>query len=194
MEARVVVEDGAIVQEEGDRSDVPWWSVTKMAIAAATLTVVGEGRLDLDAPLAGRPDTLRQLLQHRAGLRESAKADQLIYAPGTDWNYSNIGFFFVRELLEQTTGAPLGPLLERRVLQPLGLLGVRLADRQGQLAPDYDPGLDVSRRADRAAGPGRPVPRPPAGRRAAAAARTAAVFARHEELMTVEQTCAAMPM
>lgn len=127
MEARVVVEDGAIVQEEGDRSDVPWWGVTKMAIAAATLTVVGEGRLDLDAPLAGRPDTLRQLLQHRAGLRESAKADQLIYAPGTNWNYSNIGFFFVRELLEQTTGAPLGPLLERRVLQPLGLLGVRIA-------------------------------------------------------------------
>src|ERR1700761_6603463 len=127
MIARVVVEDGAIVHEEGDRSDVPWWSVTKTAIAAAALTLVGEGRLDLDAALDGRAYTLRQLLQHRAGLRdygevpahreararhdagwppavmlEQAKADQLIYAPGTNWNYSNIGYFFIRTLLEQT--------------------------------------------------------------------------------------------
>ena len=70
MDARVVVEGGAIVHAEGDRSDVPWWSVTKTAIAAAALTLVGEGRLDLDAPFAGRAYTLRQLLQHRAGLRD----------------------------------------------------------------------------------------------------------------------------
>ena len=70
MDARVVVEDGAIVHEEGDRSEVPWWSVTKTVTAAAVLALVGEGRLDLDAPLAGRAYTLRQLLQHRAGLRD----------------------------------------------------------------------------------------------------------------------------
>lgn len=165
MDARVVVEGGAIVHEEGNRSEVPWWSVTKPAIAAAVLTLVGEGRLDLDAPLAGRAYTLRQLLQHRAGLRdygplpayqeavakrekawppaemlERAKADQLIYVPGTNWNYSNIGYFFVRELLEQTTGEPLDQVLRQRVLQPLGLAGVRLAARQGELAPDYDSG------------------------------------------------------
>ncbi len=165
MDARVVVEGGAIVHEEGDRSELPWWSVTKTAIAAATLTLVGEGHLDLDAALDGRPYTLRQLLQHRAGLRdygampayqeavarheepwppsvmlERAKADQLLSAPGTNWNYSNIGYFFVRECLEQTTGEPLGQLLEQRVLQPLGILGARLAIRRGELAPDYDPG------------------------------------------------------
>jgi CubicO group peptidase (beta-lactamase class C family) len=165
MTTRVVVEGGAIVHEEGDRSDVPWWSVTKTAIAAAALTLVVEGRLHLDAPLAGRVFTLRQLLQHRAGLRdygmvpayreavarrepawppdvmlERAKADQPLSVPGTNWNYSNIGYFFVRGLLEQTTGAPLGQVLEQRVLQPLGLLGVRLATRHGELAPDYDSG------------------------------------------------------
>ena len=111
MDARVVVEGGAIVHEEGDRSDVPWWSVTKMAIAAAALSLVGEGRLALDARLADRPYTLRQLLQHRAGLRdygplpayqeavarhedawpaavmlERAKADQLVYEPGKNWD------------------------------------------------------------------------------------------------------------
>jgi CubicO group peptidase (beta-lactamase class C family) len=165
MDARVVVEGGAILREEGDRSDVPWWSVTKTAIAAAALTLVGEGRLDLDARLEGRTYTLRQLLQHRAGLRdygavpayqeavarheaawppavmlEHAQADQPLYEPGKGWAYSNIGYFFVREILEQTTGEPLGQVLERRVLQPLAISGVRLATGRGELAPDYASG------------------------------------------------------
>jgi CubicO group peptidase (beta-lactamase class C family) len=165
MISRVVVEGGAIVHEEGDRSAVPWWSVTKMAIAAAALALIVEGHLDLDAPLAGRGFTLRQLLQHRAGLRDygplptyqeavarheeawpasvmldRAKADQLVYEPGKNWNYSNIGYFFVRQIIEQTTGDPLGLVLEQRVLQPLAISGVRLATGRGELAPDYDSG------------------------------------------------------
>lgn len=163
MDGRVVVEGGAIVFEEGDRSDVPWWSVTKTAMAAAALTLVGDGRLDLDAALDGRAYTLRQLLQHRAGLRdygalpayqeavarhedawppsimlERAKADQPIYAPGEGWAYSNIGYYFVRQIVEQATGDPLGLVTERRVLQPLAIPGVRLATGRGVLAPDYD--------------------------------------------------------
>jgi CubicO group peptidase (beta-lactamase class C family) len=278
MIARVVVEDGAIVHEEGDRSDVPWWSVTKTATAAAALTLVGEGRLDLDAPLAGRTYTLRQLLQHRAGLRdygavpayqeavarreaawppavllERAKADQLIYEPGKGWAYSNIGYFFVREILEQTTGEPLGRVLERRVLQPLDIAGVRLATACGELAPDYDAGwvyhgsligplaqagllMDrllsggllrddlLATMVDALSLPG--VPPGPVWKSVGyglgivvgevsagfevtghngggpgsciavyrSRGRTAAVFGRDEELMTVEQTCAAMLM
>jgi len=165
MIARVVVEGGAIVHQEGDPTEVPWWSVTKTVIAAATLVLAGEGRLELDAPLPGRPYSLRLLLQHRAGLRdyggvvaykqavarheaawppevmlERAKADQPAYAVGKGWGYSNIGYFFVRRILEQTTGEPLGRALDRLVLRPLGIAGVRLATGRGELAPDYDSG------------------------------------------------------
>jgi D-alanyl-D-alanine carboxypeptidase len=105
------------------------------------------------------------LLQHHAGLRdygamsayqeavarhddawppavmlERAKADQPIYEPGKGWAYSNIGYFFIREILEQTTGEPLGQALERWVLQPLGISGVQLATGRGELASDYDSG------------------------------------------------------
>jgi CubicO group peptidase (beta-lactamase class C family) len=278
MIARVVVEGGAIVDEEGDRSDVPWWSVTKTAIAAAALTLVGEGRLDLDTRLAGRAYTLRQLLQHRAGLRdygplpayqeavarhgdawpasvmlERAKADQLIYEPDKNWNYSNIGYFFVRQIIEQTTGDPLGQVLERRVLRPLAISGVRLATERGELAPDYDSGwvyhgsligplAQAALFLDRllagkllqphlltAMVDGVPLPGAPtspvwksvryglgiatactgggletighngSGPGSVIAAshrrgRTAAVFGRNEELMTVEQICVAMLM
>jgi len=46
---------------------VPWWSFTKTVIAATALALVRDGRLALDTPLP-TGYTLRQLLQHRAGL------------------------------------------------------------------------------------------------------------------------------
>ena len=47
---------------------MPWWSITKTALAACALVLVAGGRLELDRPLAGRRFTLRQLLQHTSGL------------------------------------------------------------------------------------------------------------------------------
>ena len=91
----------------GDAADVPWWSFSKTVIAAAALALVRDGRLALDEPLPDRPYTLRQLLQHRAGLTEYGRlpayheavarnedawpademlartaADRLVYEPG----------------------------------------------------------------------------------------------------------------
>lgn len=150
---------------------MPWWSFTKTVIAAAALALVRDGLLVLDAPLAGEPYTLRQLLQHRAGLADygglatyhdavacradawpasellaRTDADQLIYRPGEGWAYSNIGYLLVRRLIEAATGEDLGSALTRLVLQPLGIEGVRLAERREDLATvamgetcDYDP-------------------------------------------------------
>jgi CubicO group peptidase (beta-lactamase class C family) len=165
MLAHVVVQDGAVASGDGDDREVPWWSFTKTVMAAAALALVRDGRLVLDDTLSGRDYTLRQLLQHRAGLRDygavaayheavarreeawpvevmlkRSEADRPLYRPGHGWGYSNIGYLFVRELIEQTTGETLEAELRRLVLQPLGIEGVRLASRRGELAPDYDPG------------------------------------------------------
>src|SRR5262249_56978940 len=103
---------------------VPWWSLTKTAIAAAALALVGDGRLALDEPLDSRPYTLRQLLQHTAGLPEYGAlaayheavsrrdapwsveellrrvvAERLLFAPGRGWTYSNVGYLFLRRLI-----------------------------------------------------------------------------------------------
>jgi CubicO group peptidase (beta-lactamase class C family) len=167
----IVVEDGVVTKGAGLAADVPWWSFTKTVIAAAALALVRDGRLTLDAILPGRSCTLRQLLQHRAGLSdygrlaayhdavarrqdawsagdllERADADTLVYPPGEGWLYSNIGYFFVRRLIEETTGEELGAVLARLVLRPLGIEHARLARRREDLADvlmgqtrDYDP-------------------------------------------------------
>jgi CubicO group peptidase (beta-lactamase class C family) len=164
MIAHVVVQDGALVSAEGDAAEVPWWSFTKTVLAAAALALVRDGHLTLDDPLDGRDYSLRQLLQHRAGLRdygtvpgyqkavashddawsepvmfERARARDPLYRPGEGWAYSNIGYFFVRQLIERTTRQPLAAALSRLVLSPLGIEEVRLATRRGELAAGYDP-------------------------------------------------------
>lgn len=166
-----IVEDGRVVLIRGDDIDVPWWSFTKTVIAVAALALVRDGRLALDEPLDEQNYTLRQLLQHRAGLTDygglatyhdavacradawpvsellaRADADQLIYRPGEGWAYSNIGYLMVRRLIEATTAEDLASALARLVLRPLGIEGVRLAERREHLSGvamgevhDYDP-------------------------------------------------------
>src|SRR5262244_3744474 len=64
------VEGGRLTDHDRRSLPVPWWSLTKTAIAAAALALVGDGRLALDEALHSRPYTLRQLLQHTAGVPE----------------------------------------------------------------------------------------------------------------------------
>ena len=164
MIAHVLVREGAVVTSNGDTADVPWWSFTKTVIATAALALVRDGRFVLDDPLTNRPYTLRQLLQHRAGLTEYGRlaayheavarnddgwpademlartaADRLVYEPGKGWGYSNIGYYFVRRLIEQATDRSLGDALDDLVLKPLGIASVRFAADRAHYSPDYDP-------------------------------------------------------
>ena len=111
---------GDTVHSDNGSAIVPWWSITKTALAACALLLVAGGRLELDRPLAGRKYTLRQLLQHTSGLgcytdtpdyeaavdghEEPWSGDQHalfasgtpLFEPGHGWNYSNSGYFLVR--------------------------------------------------------------------------------------------------
>lgn len=158
---------------EGDPSGLfPWWSFTKTVLAVAALVLVEQGRLDLDSGFRGRPFSLRQLLTHRAGvanygrlaryhdavargedawsrevLLEAVHADQLEFPPGTRWSYSNVGYLYVREAIEEATGLTLDRALDTLVLAPLGLHRTRIAMTREDFRSlhwaalhDYDPG------------------------------------------------------
>jgi CubicO group peptidase (beta-lactamase class C family) len=155
-----------------DRALVPWWSFTKTALAAAALKLVARGYCRLDQRLGSHPYTLRQLLQHRAGvpdygalasyheavrrgekpwaideLLDRVAVDRLDFPPGQGWRYSNVGYLFVRQFIENAVGRDIGGALRSLVFDALGLVSVRMAMSARDLADTawgnrvgYDPG------------------------------------------------------
>jgi CubicO group peptidase (beta-lactamase class C family) len=123
----------------------PIASIGKSFAAAIALRLAEEGLLDLDAPVSeyvpwlslpgpGGPVTVHHLLTHTAGLVESSDlapasnydvvalaGAERGYAPGEHRHYSNVGYRAVGVILERVTGLPYGELVQRHVLDPLGL-------------------------------------------------------------------------
>jgi CubicO group peptidase (beta-lactamase class C family) len=163
--------DGTVTVVGSPSAIFPWWSFTKTVLAICSLRLAEEGVIDLDAPRPGKPYTLRQLLQHRAGvpdygwraayqdavargdapwsrakLLDEVQADQLDFAPGTGWSYSNVGYMFVREAIEQASGLGIAEAVKLFVTAPLQLQSVELATTSSDLrrtpwpTENYDPG------------------------------------------------------
>jgi CubicO group peptidase (beta-lactamase class C family) len=132
----------------GEASPEVLWpvaSIGKSFTAAVAMQLVEEGLLDLHEPVTrwvpwlsirtpGAPITLHHLLTHTAGLVESSDlapasnydvvalaGAETVYAPGEHRHYSNIGYRAVGVILEAVAGRPYPELLQRRVLDRLGL-------------------------------------------------------------------------
>lgn len=140
-------------------------------IAATALALARDNLVQLDSTLRGRAFTLRQLLRHQAGLTDygqlsayhaavagseepwtedemlaRADADVLRYQPGEGWSYSNVGYLYVRRLIEDVLKESIASALERLVLSPLGITGARFVGSRSDLAgvrmgeqTNYDP-------------------------------------------------------
>lgn len=127
-------------------------SVSKQFVAAGIMVLAQDGRLTVDDPVGkhiqGIPPawngiTIRHLLSHTAGLvREppgfdpfkttseaeliaSAYATPLRFAPGEKWEYSNLGYNVLVEIITRTSGRPWSEFIAERVFKPAGLAVTR---------------------------------------------------------------------
>ena len=130
-------------------------SNTKPFTATVVLQLVGERRLSLNDTVErwlpgilpyGRSITVRQLLNHTAGVPEnqditdfelyrgdrfrSWSPRELValvagqpqqFPAGTSFSYSNTGYQLAGMIVERVTGHRLGEEIERRIIRPLGL-------------------------------------------------------------------------
>lgn len=166
-----LADDGAEGVEGDAAALFPLWSFGKTVLAVCALRLVEAGCLTLDEPVAGRAYTLRQLLQHTAGVpnygrlasyhqavargdpawsRERLLAavgpDRSLFPPGTGWAYSNIGYLYVRDLVEAAAGLPFDGIV-RNLAASLDAPSIRLASGAEEFAQvlwpaarAYDPG------------------------------------------------------
>lgn len=139
-------------------------SISKSFTAIALMQMADEGRFDPDAPIARylpdfhprsafAPITGHALMTHTSGLpnylAHVASMRFLIaalgdfeppYAPGAHFWYSNAGYQLLGYAAEAVDGLPFPLILQRRVLDPLGMTATapQIDDRQrGRIANSY---------------------------------------------------------
>jgi uncharacterized protein YbbC (DUF1343 family)/beta-glucosidase-like glycosyl hydrolase/CubicO group peptidase (beta-lactamase class C family) len=159
-------EDAAAVEED---TIYDLASLTKVvATTTMAMILVDEGRLDLDEkvqdflPLFQGPGkeavTVRHLLTHSSGvdwwapLYEELQGPEaylrriqemeLVYEPGTDYKYSDLGIILLGEVLSRVAGQPLEEFVQERVFKPLSMTDTLFLpgeDRLPRIAPtEYD--------------------------------------------------------
>ena len=132
-------------------------SIGKQFTAAAIMILAQENKLSLDdkiskyfpdAPAAWKDITVWNLLTHTSGLGdyppdvdlrrdytedqffESFKKAPLDFAPGTNWNYSNVGYVTLGILIRKVTGKYYGDFLQERIFKPLGMTTARIISEE----------------------------------------------------------------
>lgn len=140
-------------------------SLTKVLTAVTALALAERELIDLDVPvgkyltsLRVQPapgPTLRQLLAHVGGTPSGAWLHspgaiapsfvdavngvvELSSSPGERWEYSNIGYSVIGQVLEETVGASFPTVVRDAVLAPLGMASTTIeATRVAELPEGY---------------------------------------------------------
>ncbi len=135
-------------------------SVTKQMTAALITTLAYEGKLSLDdkiskyidsIPDTWQPITIRQLLGHMGGLKhgfepmvngsylldyskefmlEAAKKAPMKSTPGTDWEYSDQGYFLAGYVAERATGKTFDSLMNEKFFKPMKMTNTRFLNQK----------------------------------------------------------------
>jgi CubicO group peptidase (beta-lactamase class C family) len=112
-----------------------------------------------EMPDYGTPITIRHLLTHTSGLRDyialmtlggwqmedvttPAQALDVVrrqraldFTPGTEFAYSNTGFFLASLIVERASGKPLGDFARERIFTPLGMTATRYMSQHDAVVP-----------------------------------------------------------
>ena len=121
-------------------------SITKTITAAAVMKLVDEGKITTtdtigdyfdNAPAVKAPITLHQLLTHSAGLIDAVGSDlemlgcdeflerafaaTLLFEPGDDYSYSNVGYSVLAAIIEDVSGKSYEAFLKEDLLAETGL-------------------------------------------------------------------------
>jgi CubicO group peptidase (beta-lactamase class C family) len=162
----VVVKDGKVLFQEGygysdfdkrvamdpERTLIRPGSTSKLFTWTAVMQLIEQGKIDLDrnvddyldfkvSPAHGKPITMRDLMNHKAGFEEGLKdilaidpnglqstetylklhPRPLLFPPGEVPAYSNYGAALAGYIVQRVSGQPFERYVEEHILLPLGM-------------------------------------------------------------------------
>jgi D-alanyl-D-alanine carboxypeptidase len=130
-------------------------SISKQFLAAGIMILVQDGKIALDdsvqrflpdAPVEWRAITIRELLSHTSGLVSDTPGENrfetqlpldaihaaygvpLSYRPGQKWQYSNLGYYVLAEIMSRSSGQQWSDFMAHRVFGPLAMSSTRTTD------------------------------------------------------------------
>ncbi len=113
-----------------------------------------------ELPDYGTPITVRELIYHTSGIRDMyvlmalaglrledvfpdsealrllARQKELNFKPGTEWNYSNSGYWLLGQLVRRVTGESLRVYADSAIFRPLGMSHTHFHDEPGHVMKD----------------------------------------------------------
>jgi CubicO group peptidase (beta-lactamase class C family) len=146
-------------------------SITKQFTSMAVMLLREQGRVSVDdalgkyltnIPEAWKPVTLKQLLSHTSGIPDYeavmgydsyrlamtpeqvfayVSAKPLDFPSGTQWRYSNTGYFLLTLVIEKVSGEKYIDFVTRNILVPAGMTHTRSSE-PGDLIPKRAAGYD----------------------------------------------------
>jgi len=110
-------------------------SLSKPAFAYAVLLIAQSGKIDLDEPLYKYLEnedlkddarykniTARMILSHSSGLPNWRNGElQLLFDPGSDFQYSGEGYMYLAKVIESILGQNINDVMKEWVFKPLGM-------------------------------------------------------------------------
>lgn len=104
-----------------------------------------------------RPINIEDLMTHTSGLQGASGANgkapktlaelvaegaktELMFQPGTEWSYSNIGYSALGRIIEVVAGQPFDEFMTERLFKPLGMIDTFFyvpSEKQGRVASVY---------------------------------------------------------
>jgi CubicO group peptidase (beta-lactamase class C family) len=148
-------------------------SITKAITAVAVMKLYERKMIDLDEdittyvpyfPKKKWKVTVRHLLNHTGGIRSYKNEeefnskmfysttkdalmtfanDDLIFEPGTNYNYTSLGYTLLAALIENVTKSSFESFLRREIFQVIGMNSTRV-DRQRDIIPERVKGYEKS--------------------------------------------------
>jgi CubicO group peptidase (beta-lactamase class C family) len=113
----------------------------------------------------GRAITIAHLLTHTSGITSYTEksdfatrvtntyskremldyfmSDSLLFEPGTDWSYSNSGFYLAACIVEKVTGVPFDEYLAKQIFEPIGMTHTFVGTSE-RIIPDLSAGYDAA--------------------------------------------------